>query len=121
MGDDGHLHILDLRKDSNTESAVRTKAHDEAVNALAFSPASEFILATGSADKTVGLFDLRNLKLKLHALEAHHDSVTSISWHPFESAVVGSASYDRRIIFWDLTKIGTEQAPDDIEDGPPEL
>ena len=61
------------------------------------------------------------MKFKLHALEGHQDAVTSISWHPFEEAVLASASNDRRIIFWDLSKVGEEQTPDDQEDGPPEL
>ena len=121
VSDDCNLHILDLREDSPVKSALQVEAHDEAINALAFSPASEFVLATGSADKSIGLFDLRNIKKKLHALEAHNESVTGLSWHPFEEAILASSSYDRRVIFWDLSKIGTEQMPDDIEDGPPEL
>ncbi len=95
--------------------------HQDAINALSFNPASEYVLATGSADKTIGIWDLRNLNYKLHALEGHQDSVTSLSWHPFEEAILGSSSYDRRIIFWDLSRVGEEQTPEDQEDGPPEL
>jgi WD40 repeat protein len=54
-------------------------------------------------------------------LESHSDSVTSISWHPFEEAVLASASYDRKIAFWDLSRAGEEQTPEDAQDGPPEL
>lgn len=121
VSDDLTLHILDTRSDSTLTSAVHTRGHEDAINALAFNPASEYILATASADKTIGLWDLRNLKLKIHSLEGHQDAVTSLSWHPFEEAVLGSASYDRRIIFWDLSKVGEEQSPEDHEDGPPEL
>lgn len=78
-------------------------------------------MATGSADKTIALWDLRNLKATLHALEGHTDSVTSLSWHPFEEAVLASASYDRKIMFWDLSRAGEEQTPEDQQDGPPEL
>lgn len=78
-------------------------------------------MATGSADKTIGLWDLRNLKTKLHSLESHNDSVTSLAWHPFEEAVLASASYDRRICFWDLSRAGEEQTAEDAQDGPPEL
>ena len=95
--------------------------HGDAINALAFNPASEYLLATGSADKTIGLWDLRSLKTKLHSLTGHMDSVTSLAWHPFEETVLGSSSYDRRILFWDLSKVGEEQTPEDAEDGPPEL
>jgi histone-binding protein RBBP4 len=121
VSDDLTLQILDVRQPSNTEASVKTQGHTDAINALAFNPASEFVLATASGDKTIGLWDLRNLKDKLHSLEGHADSVTSLAWHPFEEAILGSASYDRRVIFWDLSRVGEEQLPDDQEDGVPEL
>ena len=95
--------------------------HQDAINALSFNPTSEFILATGSADKTISIWDLRNLKIKLHSLIGHHDSVTSMEWHPHEESILGSSSYDRRLIFWDLSKVGEEQTPEDAEDGSPEM
>ena len=45
-------------------------AHNGEVNCLAFNPYSEFTLATGSADTTVALWDLRNLKLLLQELHS---------------------------------------------------
>lgn len=122
VSDDLTLQILDTRSASTTSSVTKGKdGHQDAINALSFNPASEYVLATGSADKTIGIWDLRNLNYKLHALEGHQDSVTSLSWHPFEEAILGSSSYDRRIIFWDLSRVGEEQTPEDQEDGPPEL
>jgi histone-binding protein RBBP4 len=121
VSDDLTLQILDTRTADATKSVTKGDGHTDAINALAFNPSSETVLATGSADKTIGIWDLRNLKYKLHVLEGHTDAVTSLSWHPFEEAVLGSSSSDRRIIFWDLSRVGEEQTPDDREDGPPEL
>ena len=122
VSDDLTLQILDTRNPTTTSSATQAvNGHSDAINALAFNPASEYIVATGSADTTIGIWDLRNLKSKLHVLAGHQQAVTSLSWHPFEEAVLGSSSYDRRIIFWDLSRVGEEQTPDDAEDGPPEL
>ena len=122
VSDDLSLQILDTRSPSTTTSVVDSqKAHAEAINALSFNPASEYVLATGSADHTIGVWDLRNLTVKLHALMGHTDAVTSLAWHPFEEAILGSSSYDRRVCFWDLSRIGEEQTPEDAEDGPPEL
>lgn len=122
VSDDLTLQILDIRASSNTTSATKAVAgHSDAINALSFNPASEYVLATGSADNLIGIWDLRNLQSKLHALVGHADSVTSLAWHPFEESILGSASYDRRICFWDLSRIGEEQTPEDGEDGPPEL
>ncbi len=50
-------------------------AHTAEVNSLAFSPFGEFIIATASSDKTVAIWDLRNLKSALHSFEAHTDEV----------------------------------------------
>lgn len=122
VSDDLSLQILDTRQADTTRSALTVqKGHFDAINALSFNPGSEFLIATASADKTIGIWDMRNMKDKVHTLEGHNDAVTSLSWHPHEMGVLGSGSYDRRVIFWDLTRIGEEQIPDDAEDGPPEL
>jgi histone-binding protein RBBP4 len=119
VSDDKWLYIYDLRTQSDL--AGRVKAHDEPVNSLAFSPFSTYMLATVSGDQTGALWDSRNLSLKLHSLEGHGDSVTSVNWHPQADGVLATAGADRRIILWDITRIGEEQAPDDAEDGAPEL
>lgn len=122
VSDDITLQILDTRESDSTRAAASAVGqHRDAINAIAFNPAAETVLATGSADKSIGLWDLRNLNNKLHALEFHTDSVTSLAWHPFEEAVLASASYDRKIMFWDLSRAGEEQIPEDSQDGPPEL
>lgn len=122
VSDDLTLQIIDVRQAQRDSSAVMNDhAHDAAVRALAFNPASEYILATGSEDETIGVWDLRNLTTKMHTLEGHKGNVVTLAWHPTETAVLGSASSDRRIIFWDLSRIGEEQLPEDAEDGAPEL
>ncbi|KAL1959443.1 hypothetical protein VTO42DRAFT_2246 [Malbranchea cinnamomea] len=122
VSDDITLQIIDVRESDTTRSAASAKdQHKDAINAIAFNPAAETVLATGSSDKTIGLWDLRNLKSKLHSLECHQEMVTSVAWHPFEEAVLASASYDRRVMFWDLSRAGEEQTQEDAADGPPEL
>lgn len=61
VGDDGSIRLWDLRE-ATKATAVVEKAHDGDINCVAFNPKNEFILATGSADKTVGIWDVRNLK-----------------------------------------------------------
>lgn len=51
VGDDKKLMIWDTRNNSNTKPAHTVEAHTAEVNCLSFNPYSEFILATGSADK----------------------------------------------------------------------
>ena len=121
VSDDLTLQLIDVRKQGEQSVLRKVKAHDDAVNALAFCPTSEFIVATGSADKTIGIWDVRMLTSKVHALIGHQDAVTSLAWNPAKDAILGSAGYDRRILIWDLSRVGEEQTQEDAEDGPPEL
>jgi len=121
VGDDKLLLIWDTRDPDRSRPKHRVEAHDKEILAVAFSPSSEFLLITGSGDKTVGLFDTRSLSQRLHSFEHHTDEVLQLAWSPCAPTVFASASADRRINIWDISKIGEEQTPDDSEDGPPEL
>ncbi|XP_014195083.1 histone-binding protein RBBP4 isoform X2 [Haplochromis burtoni] len=111
----------DTRSNNTSNASHAVEAHTAEVNCLSFNPFSEFIVATGSADKTVALWDLRNLKLKLHSFESHKDEIFQVQWSPHNETVLASSGTDRRLNVWDLSKIGEEQSPEDAEDGPPEL
>lgn len=115
------MAILDTRSPKDEAAVVAENGHRDAINAIAFNPKAETVIATGSADCTIAIWDLRNLKAKLHTCEGHRDHVTSLEWSPHDESILGSASYDRRICFWDLSRVGEEQTPEDAEDGPPEL
>ncbi|KAJ3226099.1 retinoblastoma binding protein [Clydaea vesicula] len=111
----------DTRNTSHTVPSHAIDAHKAEVNCVSFSPANENILLTGSADKTVALWDLRNTKNKLHTFDSHQDEILQLSWSPHNETVFASSSGDRRLNIWDLSRIGEEQTPEDAEDGPPEL
>ncbi|XP_045440863.1 histone-binding protein RBBP4 isoform X5 [Pipistrellus kuhlii] len=78
VADDQKLMIWDTRSNNTSKPSHSVDAHTAEVNCLSFNPYSEFILATGSADKTVALWDLRNLKLKLHSFESHKDEIFQV-------------------------------------------
>ncbi|KAF0881647.1 RBBP7 protein, partial [Crocuta crocuta] len=111
----------DTRSNTTSKPSHLVDAHTAEVNCLSFNPYSEFILATGSADNTVALWDLRNLKLKLHTFESHKDEIFQVHWSPHNETILASSGTDRRLNVWDLSKIGEEQSAEDAEDGPPEL
>jgi histone-binding protein RBBP4 len=96
-------------------------AHIDDIHSVDFNKQDEFLLATSSSDKTVAIWDLRKLELKLASLEYHKDAVYSVRWAPFSGTLLGSSGSDRRVCLWDLSKIGSEQTAEDAEDGPPEL
>lgn len=121
VGDDKKLMLWDIRSANCQKPSQTIDAHQAEVNCLSFNPYSEYILATGSADKTVALWDLRNTKMKLHSFESHKDEIFQVQWSPHNETILASSGTDRRLNVWDLSKIGEEQSADDLEDGPPEL
>jgi len=82
VADDQRLMIWDTRSSNTSKPSHTVDAHTAEVNCLSFNPYSEFILVTGSADKSVALWDLRNLKLKLHSFESHKDEIFQVQWSP---------------------------------------
>lgn len=120
VGDDHHLLLWDIRKDS--EKPLHTvEAHQAEVNCLAFNPFNEWIVATGSADRTVALHDIRKLDKALHTCAHHIEEVFQIGWSPQNEAILASCGSDRRLMVWDLSRIGDEQNPEDADEAPPEL
>lgn len=51
VADDNKLMVWDTRSNSRNKPQHQVDAHTAEVNCLAFNPFSEFIIATGSADK----------------------------------------------------------------------
>lgn len=117
VSDDLTFQLVDMRsKDLTRPAMVKNNAHTDAINSLAFHPTLDKLIATGSADRTIGIFDLRFLDHgKIHSLEGHKDIITKVEWHPDDNAILASSSDDRRVIFWDLSRAGMEQTPEDAE------
>lgn len=66
------------------------------------------------------MWDLRNLKLKLHSFESHKDKIFQVQWSTHNETILASSGTNCRLNVWDLSKIGEKQSPED-EDGPLEL
>lgn len=65
VGDDRKLMIWDARSSGNREPTHTVEAHSAEVNCLSFNPFSEYILATGSADKVKVFFILYSVHFDL--------------------------------------------------------
>jgi WD40 repeat protein len=75
------------------------RGHADAVNALALSKDGQFLI-TGSADKTVKLWDMRSGKVR-KTFSGHTGNVTGVAFSPDFRWIV-SGSNDRTLKVWDL-------------------
>ncbi|KAK4405061.1 WD-40 repeat-containing protein MSI1 [Sesamum angolense] len=107
VGDDQYLHIW-VYVSRNTSEVWLLSIH-------------EWVVATGSTDKTVKLFDMRKISTALHTFDCHKEEVFQVGWNPKNETILASCCLGRRLMVWDLSRIDEEQTPEDAEDGPPEL
>lgn len=79
-------------------------AHTDEVYSLDFSPFNEFLFASGSGDKSISVWDMRNLTHSFATFNGDKNSVIKVQWSPFTSTILGSCGYGRSVDIWDLSK-----------------
>ncbi|KAM7260397.1 hypothetical protein ACFE04_016138 [Oxalis oulophora] len=119
--DDDHSDFGGFGCSNGKVQIIQQINHDGEVNCLAFNPFNEWIVATGSTDKTVKLFDLRMFKESLHTFDCHKEEVFQVGWSPKNETILASCCLGRRLMVWDISRIDEAQTLEDAEDGPPEL
>ncbi|OBS75318.1 hypothetical protein A6R68_14115 [Neotoma lepida] len=81
---------------------LRLRGHQKEGYGLSWNPNLSGHLLSASDDHTVALWDLRNLKLKLHSFESHKDEIFQVQWSPHNETILASSGTDRRLNVWDL-------------------
>jgi WD40 repeat protein len=80
-------------------SQYTLEGHTSSVHAVAFSPDGALIIS-GSADRTIRVWDVRTGTFIGEALTGHVDDVLSVAFSP-DGTQLASGSYDRTIRLWD--------------------
>ncbi|CAM9261042.1 unnamed protein product, partial [Scytosiphon promiscuus] len=92
-------------------------SHTDAVLALSWNREHRHVLASGSGDNTVKVWDVTTQQCSA-TLTHHSDKVQGVSWHPVEATVMATVSYDRKLALLDArapTKVTSHKLQADPE------
>ena len=88
------IRIFDTRDRAKPQLTVDAHAAD--VNVISWNRLTSFMLASGSDDCSLRVWDLRALENHVAAFSHHAKAITSVEWCPHESSMLATTSEVRQ-------------------------
>ncbi|GBE59457.1 WD G-beta repeat-containing protein [Babesia ovata] len=106
---ESHIDIWDMRQIDKLDPVItlggqgksQKQAHEDAVQCLSNSPHVSQLMASGSADKTVKVWDLNEAQV-LHSFDHHTSNVQVVQFSPFDPSLLLTASFDKTAALCDI-------------------
>lgn len=83
---------------------LKPDSHMGAVMSVSWNRAFRNLLASGSDDSTVKLWDVHTQKC-VHTYRHHDQPVNCTAWHQTEGNVLASGSFDGSVVVFDASKV----------------
>ncbi|GIX62629.1 histone-binding protein RBBP4 [Babesia caballi] len=103
VSDDYIARLFDSRHDNAAGGAQVELPGEAEVNCLSFNPFNDAVVATGEADGSVCVWDLRNPSEPVVVLSHHTQGVTQVEFCPASAGMLASASEDSQVCLWELS------------------